>query len=1589
MLFCILANNFCFAQITINNSNVAADLANKLVGSGVTISNISLTCNTDGAGIFVSTNAMLGIDSGIVLTTGYAKDSSTTVGVNNPATSFANENRINNYTDSDLGANAQDICKLEFDFIPQGDSIKFQYKFGSEEYPDYVCSSFNDIFGFYISGPGFAFPTNLALVPGTSIPVTINSINSGVSGIFGIFSNCTNMGAGSPFSAYYTNNITNTSVVYDGLTTLLESSALVTPCTTYHMKFVIADIFDSQYDSGVFLKAGSFKSEAVFFDSLYTPVGLPVGWPYATEGCNSDTIYIKRANVNSNPQNVYVFTSGTATSGVDFIPIPSIVVIPANDSIVKIVVTPIQDFILDNNETLNIFINSSGCAGGFSDTFNLVINEVPIITVSPSDTICLGTNFTLSAATAILDTSMDFTWNPGNINQNSAIVSPLVNSSYTVTASYPGCPIFDSVVNIAVKPSDTATFLPILPICNGSLISPLPTISTNGINGLWSPAINNISTTTYTFTPASGECAGTTTLTIIIKPNSTLTISANACSNNLPYMWNGQSLTTSGTYTNTQLAANGCDSITTLNFIVKPTSTATVTANACSNTLPFVWNGQNLNFSGTYTNTQLGSNGCDSITTLNFIVKPTSTATVTANACSNNLPFVWNGQNLNASGSFIHTQLGSNGCDSTTTLNFIVKPTTTNTVTASACINNLPYLWNGQNLNTSGTFTNTQLGSNGCDSTTTMNFVVKPIATNTISIAVCTGDLPYSWNGQTLNTAGTYTNTQLAVNGCDSITTLNFTIITMTFVNIAANTCINNLPYLWNGQNINSSGIYTDTAASSNGCDSVTILNFTVKPLLSATVNASACSNNLPFVWNGQNLNTSGSYTNTQVGSNGCDSTTTLNFIVKPTTTATITASACINNLPYVWNGQNLNASGSYTNTQLGSNGCDSTTTLNFIVKPTTTATVSATACSNNLPYAWNGQNLNSSGSYTNTQLGSNGCDSTTTMNFVVKPTSSSSIFITVCPGDLPFSWNGQNLLSAGIYTNTQTGSNACDSVTTLNFSILTITIINVTANACINSLPYTWNGQNILASGIYTDTALSANGCDSVTILNFTVKPLFTASVSANACVNNLPYIWNGQNLNSTGVYTFTTLGSNGCDSITTMNFTVIPLVTTNIIASSCSNDLPYVWNGQIITAAGIYTHTQTGSNGCDSITNLTFTLIAPTIPLFNFPTSMCIGASFGNLPSLSNNNIAGTWAPTINNLATTTYTFTPNAGFCASPINATIVVTSPTALVTTVSNTTCGLVNGQVSIGAITGGTSPYMYNFNNQGFSTNLIYPNLNAGTYTIVVQDANNCSTNAVISIEASSAVADFSLTKVDAKCDLSNGELHISNIVGGVAPYTITINNLNQSSSLDYFNMQDGSYVVEVTDAMGCKFSKTIFIFNTPGVLDISTTVQVANCLNADGSLQVTSVNGGISPFVYSIVPRPISNTTGNFQGINGNTNYTVTVTDVNNCTNTVTAFVGAIPCCKGAFIPSAFSPNGDGKNDIFMAHLPSNLELKEFFINNRYGQQVFSTTEKGIGWIGVYNGRDADVAVYFYYLRYFCPTDNQEYILKGDVTLIR
>ncbi|MEM9836526.1 MAG: choice-of-anchor L domain-containing protein [Bacteroidota bacterium] len=365
------------------------------LGDGLEIISVNFEGDERQVGFFQGGNNAVGTSRGLMMSTGIVKGSFSQIDPENVGADFASTDLPNVVTDDpDLeiyqgpnGADLNDIVRYTIRFRPYGDSIRFRYVFASEEYPEFVCSGFNDIFGFFLSGPGITGPftdngKNIALVPGTNSPVRINTVNGG-----GVDPT---PGCDQSNTAFYRdNNGSALQPVYDGLTTIFVAESEVIPCEIYTMTLVLADAGDGNLDSGVFLEAKSFEGNALDLD--FANVSLDNAM---AEGCRSATVTFNRAATATVDEAINFRVFGDATPGIDYTPLPDNISIPAGQNSVSFTIEAFEDNLAEGDEFIHIELVRSPC---LTDTFTLRISDniirppnlVDSLEVCPGDTVAL------------------------------------------------------------------------------------------------------------------------------------------------------------------------------------------------------------------------------------------------------------------------------------------------------------------------------------------------------------------------------------------------------------------------------------------------------------------------------------------------------------------------------------------------------------------------------------------------------------------------------------------------------------------------------------------------------------------------------------------------------------------------------------------------------------------------------------------------------------------------------------------------------------------------------------------------------------------------------------------------------------------------------------------------------------------------------------------------------------------------------------------------------------------------------------------------------------------------------------------------
>lgn len=367
-------------------------ISNVFLGDGVEVLSVNFNGANTAVGYFKDGEEDVGISRGIVMTTGQAVGAQ---GVNQVGALQASNNNGSSATSDELASIAapntiNDVSEYVIEFIPISDTLRFNYSFASEEYPEYACSNFNDIFGFFISGPGINGPfannaENIAIIPGTNLPVTINNVNPGVVGANGTIGNCTPPNGSLDYSQFYVdNNGSNSLPIYDGLTTVLTAEAVVMPCSTYTIRLAIADVSDGIFDSGVFLEAKSFGTGTLDVDVATVSLDGTIA-----EGCSQGVLSFSVSAPVENDLFIDYTIFGTAENGIDYEFIPSDLFIPAGDSTVSVPIIAFDDNLVEGTEFIMVDVQRDVCN---RDTFMIPITDNLLVPpqLGPDTTICIG-----------------------------------------------------------------------------------------------------------------------------------------------------------------------------------------------------------------------------------------------------------------------------------------------------------------------------------------------------------------------------------------------------------------------------------------------------------------------------------------------------------------------------------------------------------------------------------------------------------------------------------------------------------------------------------------------------------------------------------------------------------------------------------------------------------------------------------------------------------------------------------------------------------------------------------------------------------------------------------------------------------------------------------------------------------------------------------------------------------------------------------------------------------------------------------------------------------------------------------------------
>jgi len=547
-------------------------------------------------------------------------------------------------------------------------------------------------------------------------------------------------------------------------------------------------------------------------------------------------------------------------------------------------------------------------------------------------------------------------------------------------------------------------------------------------------------------------------------------------------------------------------------------------------------------------------------------------------------------------------------------------------------------------------------------------------------------------------------------------------------------------------------------------------------------------------------------------------------------------------------------------------------------------------------------------------------------------------------------------------------------------------------------------------ATTTYVVSVTNTNLCTDTGSVIITVTPPLTPtfSIDTSICIgdvinplsttsnNGITGSWSpSPNNMTTTIYTFTPTPGQ-CAIPTTLTITVNPIVTPtfNAVASVCVGDvispLPTTslngingsWSPALNnTTTTIYTFTPNVGE-CATIATLSITVNMPTTPTFNAVASVCVGDVISPLPTRSLNGINGSWSPALNNMTTTTYTFTPTTGQCATTTTLDVTV-NPLPLID------AGL-NEEICTGSslqlnATGGVSytwSPLINIINPQTASPTVSPASNT-TYVVVGTDANQCSNadSVIVNVFSIPSISDTTICIGDELQLNAVGPLNASYIW---SPST-GLSNPNIANPITT-TMVSITYDVTVQDANGCIATESLFI-------EAETKPRVAFDFNikpgCEGILvEYINLSSGGNEYLWEFGDGEQSSETDptHYFIYGANFETSLEVSSINECTSTSDSLInsGTFEEQFNIAPPSVFSPNNDGVNDVFQIDISEEMvSCVSLQIFNRWGSKIFESEGQNVAWDGrTTAAKKVPVGTYFYVL------EINGILKKGSLTLL-
>jgi gliding motility-associated-like protein len=1009
--------------------------------------------------------------------------------------------------------------------------------------------------------------------------------------------------------------------------------------------------------------------------------------------------------------------------------------------------------------------------------------------------------------------------------------------------------------------------------------------------------------------------------------------------------------TATGIYRDT-IVAGGCDSIHVLDLHVTPYRAGSISAVICP--------GQNFSFggilrsvSGLYYDT-IPTSACDSIATLHLSIRGPLYDSASQTICAGQTVLI-NAHTYSATGIYRDTIVTA-GCDSIHVLNLLVTPFKHGAVSAVICPGqSLPF--GSASLSVSGAYYDT-ISTPGCDSITMLTLIVRGPLYDSVSRTICAGrSVPVGVH--IYSATGSYRDT-ISTGGCDSIHVLSLQVLPFGRGSQATVMCPGQ-SILFGGMVRSVAGIYYDTIPTT-GCDSIVALALSIRGPLYDSVTQTICAGQSVRV-GANTYNATGIYRDT-IAAGSCDSIYILNLRVTPYSRSTLSITICPGQ-NYLFGNASLSLPGIYYDT-ITTLGCDSIVSLRLTVRGPLYDSASQTICVGQSVSVWT-HSYTAAGIYYDT-IPTGACDSIHVLNLQVNPYRQGAMSVAICPGQ-SLLFGNSTLSMAGVYYDTIPTA-GCDSIVTLTLTIRGPVYDSVSQNICPGQ-QITVGAHTYSMTGIYRDTFVTA-GCDSIHILNLHAGTNGRSSMTTTIC-RGQALLFGRISRVVTGVY-YDTIPTMGCDSIVALTLMIRGPLYDSVLQTICAGNRAIV-GFHSYAATGIYRDTSV-TGGCDSIHVLNL-YVTPYIPRSQ-SANICPGQSFS----------AGTHIYTTSGIYADTV---PGIG-CDSIISTALNLISAVPTSVNINGICTKLYNGRL---------------YTADAIVADTIVSSLGCDSIYLTAHIHISPPTDSLISRAVCIYSGQSYMIGGQPRTIAGIYSDTVRTVVGG-CDSIITNTNLRVISP-QYIKRQIDSCYSAVF--RGMVYTQDILLRDTiPSSCGLDSIILIDSLHIYDPSIVVVSALQ--LPIIAGQHSRLTISPSGNYQNIiwspdynisniyiispiiypAQDTAYYVTAEDAHHCLVSGRIEVTVAGNEQAEFLmPTAFSPNGDGNNDIYRPVIKAtgNLEILSFQIFDRWGEKVFDKENTGLpGWDGTYKNTKEPIGVYVYYITVKLSSGDTVR-QSGNLTLIR